>query len=209
VRSLFPLLVVLSLAFPVGADGLEDTVAKLTVSVGREQHHGSGTTVAVKGDKALLLTAEHVVRGSDDVRVAFPNGRVLTGRVVARDAAADLAAVEVSCGQQLPPRTWVALKDPVPGAKVYVVGDAPTMAQWRVRVGACAASPYPDSVSMSLKTTIPVDSGDSGGGVFDDKGYLVGVVSLVIAGDATRHGYGPDRKRVKAFVAGLKWEGDE
>jgi hypothetical protein len=124
---------------------------------------GSGTVVATDGERSLVLTAKHVA-GTDfaaKLTVAAPDGRTVAGTLVAYDSTADLAAVEVPAGL---PAVAVADCSPVVGAAVR---------QWGC-TGGGKRTPK-SGTCTNYGATIQADGGDSGCGVFDAAGRLVGV----------------------------------
>src|SRR5262245_33759408 len=80
------------------AELLRPAVVNLRSGRGRREGAGSGVLFTPDG---FLLTNDHVVHGSERVRVRLSDGRELTGRVVGTDPWTDLAVVQAS-GTALP-----------------------------------------------------------------------------------------------------------
>lgn len=153
-----------------------------------------------------MVTNAHVVGDSVEVQVYFPyffqgkplrdrdyylkNVRALTGKVVARDEARDLALVEVA---ELPPgyrALPLSSQSARPGQRLHIVGNS--------RVGGGKLWYYrttevTDTVAFTVATTADadtiaarfvrmdpaaVDPGDSGSPVLNDAGQIVGVVAV-------------------------------
>jgi hypothetical protein len=135
---------------------------------------GSGTLIDVtaSGERGLVLTCAHLfTEGTGQVVVEFPNGKRHGALVVAIDQQADLAALEIS----RPAGTAVEVNQQTAAAgNLTACGFGPTGAY------RCAAGPtlgYSEGPGqMSVRIGGAVRSGDSGGGVFDNRGRLVAVV---------------------------------
>ncbi len=127
----------------------------------------------------LVLTAAHVVVGSTDVVV---DGVDETGReatVVVLDRSRDLALLEAPVGEAAP----VELADVAAGDAVRVVGaTSGTVAatvERRLRMDVDDVRSTARSIRSGYELDAAIAGGDSGGGVFDAAGRLVGVVFAV------------------------------
>jgi hypothetical protein len=161
---------------------------------------GSGTVIAKRDTKALVLTCRHVVedetkngtllrKDRKNCKVRFPGGKVVSGPVVAIDDAADLAAIEVDASEKDAkggemPCTAIGELPLVANDKVACFGYGPAAAmnpKPMHRVGVCRG--VGGKVNGQFGTYQSVDlamyghSGDSGAGIFrESSGYLVGVL---------------------------------
>jgi S1-C subfamily serine protease len=140
---------------------------------------GSGTPVKVEGGKTFILTNAHVVaRGPTQVSVRTTDGKVYAGRVVRTSGRpdVDLALVAVDADLGAAP---VAAATPAPGTGVWMWGygggpDVPPM-----KAGSVVVNRF---VEPTMTATLTAVSGDSGAGVFDTRGHLVGVNCATGAG---------------------------
>jgi hypothetical protein len=134
---------------------------------------GSGTLVdvAAGGERGLVLTCAHLwSEGAGQAMVTFADGRTHGARLAAIDREADLAAVEIAN-----PRVAAAIVSPLASSPVLsACGFGPTGAFRCVRGRVLGL--VENAGQTSAKIEGAVRSGDSGGGVFDDSGRLVGVV---------------------------------
>lgn len=139
----------------------------------------SGTAFVVQADghEALLLTAAHVVRGSNDVRIDFPGDRSRKVTVVARDDGRDIALLSAP-EPNLKPLT-------ISGDPLSVGETTATAGYLRSETGAASAHLlYPGTISATLQNgrilefdNLNVQEGLSGGPLFDPvTGTVLGMV---------------------------------
>jgi S1-C subfamily serine protease len=167
------------------ADALLPSVVQIETGAGL----GSGVIYDSEG---LILTAAHVVAGSDTVSVRMSDGTQYTGRVLGGDAAADIAVVEVDASG-------------LPAAPMDLDGD--------VRVGQLAVaigSPYGlDSTVTSgvvsavnqsvggrrgfqsmIQTDAAINPGNSGGALANRDGEVIGINVSIFSATGGNDGVG-------------------
>jgi S1-C subfamily serine protease len=146
-------------------------LAPSTVAIGRSSR-GSGVVVA----PGRVLTNAHNLRDRT-TQVAFADGRVEQGRVLAADVGADLAVLEVDTGEA-EPVTW-AEEVPSLGAAVFAL--ARSTAGERLTVGFVSGvrrafrGPRGRRIEGGLEHTAPMARGASGGPLVDAQGRVVGI----------------------------------
>jgi len=137
---------------------------------------GSGTVVWSEKGVSRVLTANHVVPDDRWIKVEHA-GKSYSGRRLAWDQGLDLACVEVDATLPVAP---IAKADPKAGQTLAQWGHAkasvPAIHKTGNVVGFVRMSGYD-----RLMTTTAVQGGDSGCGVFDSAGKLVGVC-IALAG---------------------------
>jgi S1-C subfamily serine protease len=154
---------------------------------------GSGVLISADGK---VMTAAHVVHAMDEVTVEFVGGEKVPAKVVSSEPAADLSLLKL---QRVPA-----------GAKVATLADSDT-----VRVGdpvMVIGAPYGLSHSMSagwisarwpansvyhamplaefLQTNATINTGNSGGPMFNMAGQVIGIVSHNISKSGGSEGLG-------------------
>jgi serine protease Do len=154
---------------------------------------GSGVLISADGK---VMTAAHVTQALDDITVEFIGGETVRARTLAEEPAADLELLQLE-------------RVPV-GAKVATLGDSNT-----VRVGEpvlIVGAPYGLGHSMSagwvsarwpansvyramplaefLQTNATINTGNSGGPMFNMKGEVIGIVSHNISKSGGSEGLG-------------------
>jgi S1-C subfamily serine protease len=210
-----------------------NVVKKQDASGKTEFLSGSGAVVDLK--QRLVLTNYHVVRDREDARVLFPvtqekrlvrdrafyTGQILRsgvpGKVIARDAARDLALLQLS---SLPPGTRavrLAAKSVEPGDRVYSLGNPGESDKlWVFRTGSVRRlghekfhSRTVDGFELDVEadlvvTDAPNRPGESGGPLINERGELAGVVDghrTERAGDQETHsGIFIDLSDVRGFL---------
>jgi S1-C subfamily serine protease len=143
--------------------GADDTDRRLT--------QGSGVVVAPQ----RVITNCHVLENASTVFVRKENV-IYIAKVEFRDARRDL------CQLQVPNFTAPAValgssRELRVGQKVYALGN-PKGLEVTLSDGLVSALRGPDGVEPIVQTTAPISPGSSGGGLFDDRGRLVGVTTL-------------------------------
>lgn len=138
-----------------------------------------------------FLTANHCVRRLDlgdtvtyavraDVPADEPEG-VRVGRLVLRDAEHDLAVVRDAGA---PAHGVAKISEPSVGQNVHTMGH-PLGLWWSYSRGEVAAIRLRDFSGTEMwwvQATAPISPGNSGGGLFDSEGNLIGIVAGVLTG---------------------------
>jgi len=153
------------------------------VVVGNHGDSGSGVIASVNGDRAFVVTAAHVVRGSPSrikVIVGDDSAVELRGTLVSSNAASDVAVVAIPAEPRMravtfgsPPPLGVAigvLGYDAAARTRYEAGDALRALSSRGTVGRSMSN---GRVAMSVTT----EPGMSGGPVYDAAGKVVGLVA--------------------------------
>jgi serine protease Do len=154
-----------------------------------------GSGVVISGD-GRIMTAAHLVHGSDAIVVQFLGGRTVRARVVAAELAADLSLLQLD---QVPPglvAATLANSDAVRvGEQVIVVG-APYGLAHALSVGWISARWAPSTVYKAIplaeffQTDASINTGNSGGPMFNMAAEVIGIVSHVISKSGGSEGLG-------------------
>jgi S1-C subfamily serine protease len=129
-----------------------------------------------------VLTAAHCVEGAVTVRCL---GEDIPAEIVKRDADEDLATLDL-LSVCMAPAVQLATHNPEIGTDVYATGyptSSPRMSRGIVSGYEPMAIPSYDQKQHARKvflaTDVAIDPGSSGGGLFNERGELVGICSMV------------------------------
>jgi serine protease Do len=154
---------------------------------------GSGVLISADGK---IMTAAHVVHSMDQITVEFLRGETVPARVISSEPAADLSMLQLA---RVPAGVKVAsLADSdtvLVGDLVFVVG-APYGLSHSMSVGWVSARWPPGVIYKAmplaafLQTTASINTGNSGGPMFNLAGEVVGIVSHNISKSGGSEGLG-------------------
>ena len=168
------------------AETLESVVSVLPVWPGRPQGGAGGRPgVAPEGSgvvlkPGLVATAWHAVEPARRIDVRLADGRILPAKLLAKDAASDIALLRVDAGLrpfEIAPAPQLA--EPVCAiANAYGLGLS-------VTCGVVSALNVTDAgfnaVEDFVQTDAAANPGSSGGALVDRQGRLVGMMSAIFA----------------------------
>lgn len=164
------------------AVALADLPHDAVCNVSAPPYGGSGTLVGYSDEgSGIVITAAHVIDEGDQSRMScrFTNGRCCRAKLLGRNAAYDIAALDVESPPNMPtPSIVVARKEDGP----YTAVGYPWDKQGRQAHVTGAYLGYPGRGESAwarsmLHTRTHVYSGYSGGARFNRYGEYVGVVS--------------------------------
>jgi S1-C subfamily serine protease len=154
---------------------------------------GSGVLISADGK---VMTAAHVVHAMDEISVEFIGGEAVPARVVSSEPAADLSLLQLD---RVPAGVTVSrLADSRSvrvGDQVLVVG-APYGLAYSLSVGHVSARWPPNSVYPAFplaeffQTDATINTGNSGGPLFNLAGDVIGIVSHNISKGGGSEGLG-------------------
>jgi S1-C subfamily serine protease len=173
----------------IRAKGTEVTAGGQT----RFNETGSGVLISKDG---RVMTAAHVVHAMDTILVEFLGGETVTAKVIASEPAADLSLLQLD---KVPPGARVskmADSDTVRvGDPVYIVG-APYGLSYSLSAGLISARWAPNTVYKTMplaeffQTDATINTGNSGGPMFNAAGDVIGIVSHNISKSGGSEGLG-------------------
>jgi serine protease Do len=172
----------------------------------KQQSLGSGFIISKDG---FIITNNHMVEGSSEIKVKISDGRELKAKVVGRDPKTDLALLKISSVfENLP---------------VLVLGDSEKMrvGDWVISIGnpfglehtvtqgiisatgrVIGSGPYDNF----LQTDAPINPGNSGGPLVNLRGEVIGINTAIFSG-GQGIGFAIPSALAKSVVAQLKLKG--
>jgi S1-C subfamily serine protease len=165
---------------------------------------GAGVIVDASG---LIATAASLVEGADQIKVSLSDQQEHAASIVSVDAWSGLAILRVTDSHAPLPAASVGNSDVVEvGDLVLAVGD-PFSVGLSVRMGMVSAVADLQASGTSNKRFIQTDAlinpGDSGGGLFDVDGDLIGIITTIVSpkSDATGVGFAIPSNLLKSVLA--------
>lgn len=141
---------------------------------------GSGVVISENG---YILTCHHVVDGAKSVKVTLNDGTAYDATLVGSDSASDLAVLKIDPkDQKLVYAEQGCSGDLVVGESVVAIGNPLGTLGGTVTTGIISATErniqMSDGSTMTLiQTDAAINSGNSGGGLFNLNGQLIGIVN--------------------------------
>jgi serine protease Do len=190
------------------AQSLEDIFRRVSPSVvvvrtkGRDvgasgvtQFGQTGSGVLISSD-GRVVTSAHVVNGMDEITVEGVAGEVVRAKLLSANSAADVSLLQLERVTKAMRVARMGDSDTVQvGQQVMVVG-APYGLSYSMSVGWISARWAPNTIFRDmplaefLQTTATINTGNSGGPVFNMQGEVIGIVSQNISKSGGSEGLG-------------------
>ena len=156
----------------------------------KEQSLGAGVIVSPNG---YILTANHVVEGADEVKVAIADNKAqYTARVIGTDPQTDVAVLKIEASG-LPAITLADSEQLEVGDVVLAIGNPFGIGQ-TVTMGIVSALGRSglgfNGYENFIQTDAAINQGNSGGALVDAEGRLVGINTAIISRTGGNQGIG-------------------
>lgn len=174
---------------------------------------GAGTGIIITAD-GYILTNNHVIDGSDSVKVTTHGGQEYQATVIKTDSDKDLAVIQVKA-EDLTPATIGDSDSVRVGEEVIAIGNVLGRFSDSVTKGIISGLGRPITTSSAqfygnveqledlIQTDAAINSGNSGGPLVNLKGQVIGI-NTAIVGDAQNIGFSVPINHAKELVAGIK-----
>jgi S1-C subfamily serine protease len=150
---------------------------------------GSGFVIR---DDGLILTNRHVVEGGQNLLVLLPGNVRKSAEVVSIDEEQDLALIRVKPDQKLPTVVLAAADSPAEGAQCFVMGY-PLIdrmgATIKITQGIVSGRGRA-AVGTDVVVDAKVNPGNSGGPLLNNRGQVIGIVTMKSRSTETEDSYG-------------------
>lgn len=145
---------------------------------------GAGSGVILTED-GYIVTNNHVIEGASSITVRLKNGESYPATLVGTDEKTDIAVIRITA-TGLPPAVLGNSAELVVGETAVAVGNPLGELGGTVTSGIISALERQvriDNETMTLlQTNAAINQGNSGGGLFNAKGELIGVVNAKSSG---------------------------
>lgn len=170
------------LEFAPENDFADRLASPLSASMAPSQIRDLASGVILASD-GYILTSAHVVRGVDDARVRLADGRRFEARVVGVDRRSDIALIKIDAAG-LPAASIGDSSTVAPGDWVAAIG-APFGFRGSVTTGVVSAvARYVGGAGQVpfIQTDVAINPGSSGSPLFNSRGEVVGINSMIYSG---------------------------
>ena len=168
-----------------------DSVVEISIEVvtnyfgfGESIAQGAGSGVIIS-DNGYIITNNHVVADASTIRVILRNGEEYEATLVGRDEETDIAVIKIEA-EDLTPAVFGSSDDLLVGDRVVAIGNPLGSLGGTVTVGYVSALDreinIADQTMTLLQTDATINSGNSGGGLFNTQGELVGIAVAYASG---------------------------
>lgn len=170
---------------------------------GDQKMRGEGSGFVVSAD-GLVLTNHHVIAHADDIVAVFADGTEAKATIVGSDESLDVALLRLEGKRAWPFVELGAAKDTKVGDWVVAVGN-PLGLGHTVTAGIISGKGRTighDVYDDFLQTDAAINSGNSGGPLFDLNGRVVGINTAIVGG-ANTVGFAIPSELVKGAMSDL------
>ncbi len=182
-----------------------DSVVEITTSsvkynfyYGQYVESGAGSGVIVGRSQTdarvyYVVTNHHVIDGAEKIYITLRDGAKLDGKLIGTDMVSDIALVQITSGNELTVADLGNGRNSVVGEEVVVIGNPLGQLGGTVTNGIISAlerSVNIGGMNMTLmQTNAAISPGNSGGGMFNMSGELIGVINAKYS-DSSAEGLG-------------------
>ena len=146
--------------------------------VGEYVTEGAGSGVIIKED-GYIVTNNHVIDGASNIYVTLSNNKEYQAKLIGADSENDLAVLKINA-KGLPAATYGNSDELTVGNLSVIIGNPLGKLGGTVTAGIISSLDREitlDGQPMTLlQTDASVNPGNSGGGMFDQYGHLIGIV---------------------------------
>lgn len=149
-------------------DLVESAASVVTIFAGS----GSGSGFVLSKD-GYILTNQHVIGESTNVRVKFPSGLEFNADVVSKNRFVDVALLK--CPESIFNSLNVTLQLPPLGANLYAMGS-PLGEQYQQTISKGIVSGFRKTDGINyIQSDVAINPGNSGGPIIDKNGNVIGI----------------------------------
>ena len=172
-----------------------------------------GSGFVIDAEKGYIVTNNHVIVGedpnsppADEIKVTLQNEKTYTATIVGRDVLADVAVLKIQPTPDLVAVTWGDSNAARVGEWVLAIGE-PFALSGTVSAGIISARnrDIGGRYDNYIQTDASINKGNSGGPLFDMKGEVIGITSLIYSpsGGSIGLGFAHPSAEVRPIIAQL------
>ncbi len=172
-----------------------------------------GSGFVIDAEKGYVVTNNHVIVGedpnsppADEIKVTLQNEKTFTAKVVGRDVLADVAVLKIDPTPDLVAVTWGDSNAARVGEWVLAIGE-PFALSGTVSAGIISARnrDIGGRYDNYIQTDASINKGNSGGPLFNMKGEVIGITSLIYSpsGGSIGLGFAHPSSEVRPIIAQL------
>ncbi len=174
---------------------VKDSVVEITTETsvynGRYVESGAGSGVIIgrseDGKTVYIATNNHVIAGAEKINVRLTNGNEYAATLRGTDSTSDIAVITITVNESVTVAQLGSSTSLKVGESVIAIGNPLGELGGTVTNGIISALAREVDISGSsmtlLQTSAAVNPGNSGGGLFNMKGELIGVVNAKSSGE--------------------------
>jgi len=172
-----------------------------------------GSGFVIDAEKGYIVTNNHVIVGdgsdgdpADEIKVTLQNEKSFTATIVGRDVLADVAVLKIQPSSDLVAVTWGDSNAARVGEWVLAIGE-PFALSGTVSAGIISARnrDIGGRYDNYIQTDASINKGNSGGPLFNMKGEVIGITSLIYSpsGGSIGLGFAHPAAEVRPIIAEL------
>ena len=160
-----------------------ESVVSIEVRSSYSKGYGTGFIISEEG---YIVTNYHVVENARECYVTLYDDSVYTAEIVGYEATNDIAVIKIKPQGTIHSLVYGNSSDLSVGDNVYVIGNPLGDLTFTLTNGVVSALnrliETGDGISINMfQTNAAINSGNSGGPVFDEHGYVIGIASAKYA----------------------------
>lgn len=160
-----------------------DAVVSIEVTMQRGKGYGTGFIISKEG---YIVTNYHVVDGAKNVLVTLYDDRQFSADVVGYEETNDIAVIKIKPDGEIHSLIYGVSSDLSVGDPVYIIGNPLGDLTFTLTNGVVSALNRLIDTDTGMQinmfqTNAAINSGNSGGPVFDEHGFVVGIASAKYA----------------------------
>ncbi len=186
------------------------------ISVKTNTGSGVGTGIVMTSD-GYIITNSHVVHDATEISVQLYDGAKYKAQLIGESEIDDLAVIKVNA-KGLQTATFGKSSDALVGDRVVVIGHPAGMEfGWTSTYGRLSAINRDVKIRETdgtlikkmtlIQTDANVNSGNSGGPMFNDRGEVIGIITLKLAGNYEGLGFAIPIDTAMPLITALKEKG--